>query len=83
MGHWIIAPVTFGVGRVTKKDARNRMGSEFMRGGGRGARITETPKNAKTIIGWGRTEKELMRSIVPARATRADVNEEASSGKSI
>ena len=23
VGHWIIAPITFGVGRITEKDARN------------------------------------------------------------
>ena len=48
-----------------------------MRGGGRGARITETPENAKTIIRWNRTEEELVRSVVPARTTRANVNEKA------
>ena len=78
VGHWIIAPVTFGVGRVTEKDARNRPGSEFVRDGGHGATITETPVNAKTIIRWSRTEEELVRSIVPARMTWADVNVEAS-----
>ena len=74
VGHWIIPPVTFGVGRITEKDARNRPGSEFARGGGRGARITETPENAKTIIRWGCTEEELVKSIVPARTTQTNVN---------
>ena len=48
-----------------------------MRSSGRGARITETPENAKTIIRWNRTEEELVRSVVPAWMTRANVNEEA------
>ena len=77
VGHWIIAPVTFGVGRITKEDTRKRPGSEFVRCSGRGARITETPENAKTIIRWNRTEEELVRSVVPARTTRANVNEKA------
>ena len=77
VGHWIIAPVTFGVGRITKKYARNRPGSKFVRGGGCGSRITETPENAKTIIRWNRTEEELVRGVVPAGTTRANVNEEA------
>ena len=76
VGHWIIAPVTFGVGRITKEDARKRPGSEFVRCSGRGARITETPENAKTIIRWNRTEEELVRSVVPAGMTGADVNKE-------
>ena len=77
MGHWIIAPVTFGVGRITKEDARKRPGSEFVRSSGRGARVTETPENAKAIIRWNHTEEELARSVVPARTTRANVNKEA------
>ena len=76
MGHWIIAPITFGVGRITKKDARKRPGSEFVRSSGRGARITETPENAKTIIRWNRTEEELVRGVVPAGTTGANVDEE-------
>ena len=48
-----------------------------MRSGGRGARITETPENAKTIIRWNCTEEELVRGVVPAGTTRANVNEEA------
>ena len=54
-----------------------------MRSSGRSARITETTENAKTIIRWNRTEEELVRSVVPARTSRADVNEEAGGGKSI
>ena len=77
VGHSIIAPVTFGVGRITKENARKRPGSEFVRCSGRGVRITETPKNAKTIIRWNRTEEELVRGVVPAGTTGANVNEEA------
>ena len=76
VGHWIIAPVIFGVGRITKEDARKRPGSEFVRCSERGARITEAPENAKTIIRWNRTEEELVRGVVPAGTTRANVNEE-------
>ena len=49
-----------------------------MRSSGRGARITETPEDAKTIIRWNRTEEELVRSVVPAWMTRPNVYEEAS-----
>ena len=76
VGDWIIAPVTFGVGRIAKEDARKGPGREFVRSSGRGARITETPENAKTIIRWNRTEEELVRGVVPAGTTRANVNEE-------
>ena len=48
-----------------------------MRSSGHGARITETPEDAKTIIRWNRTKEELVRSVVPARTTRANVNKEA------
>ena len=49
-----------------------------MRSSGRGARITETPENAKTIIRWNRTEEKLVRSVAPAWMTRVNVYEEAS-----
>ena len=77
MGDWTIAPVIFGVRRIAKEDARKRPGCEFVRSSGRGARITETPKNAMNIIRWNRTEEELVRSVVPARTTWANVNEKA------
>ena len=83
MGHWIIAPVTFGVGGVTEKNTRDRPWSEFMRGGGRGARITETPEDPETIIGGGDTKEKLMRGIVPAWTTWTDVKKEGGGGKSI
>ena len=48
-----------------------------MRSSGRGARLTETPENVKTIIRWNRTEEELVRGVVPAGTTGVNVNEEA------
>ena len=77
MSDRIIAPVTFGVRRVAKEDAWDRSWCELVWRGGRGARITETPEDAKTIIRWNRTEEELVRSVVPAGTTGANVNEEA------
>ena len=47
-----------------------------MRSSGRGARITETPEDAKTIIRWSRTEEVPVRSVVPAGTTGVDVNKE-------
>ena len=54
-----------------------------MRRSGGEARIAETAKDAKAIIRWGRTKEEMVRGIVPAWATRADVNEEGGGGKSV
>ena len=54
-----------------------------MRRSGGGARIAETTKGAKAIIRWGRTKEEMVRGIVPAWMTRADVNEEGGGGESI
>jgi hypothetical protein len=54
-----------------------------MRGSGRGARITETPEGPKTIVGRWDTEEELMRGIVPARATGSDVEKEGGGGESV
>ena len=48
-----------------------------MRSSRRGARITETPANAKTIIRWNRTEEELVRGVVPAGTTGVNVTDEA------
>jgi hypothetical protein len=44
--HRIIAPVAFGVSRVTQEDTRNGTGGEFMWGGGDGARIATTTEDA-------------------------------------
>ena len=77
MSDRIIAPVTFGIRRVAKEDAWDGSWCELVWRGGRGARITETPENAKTIIRWNRTEEELVRGVVPAGTTGANVNEEA------
>jgi hypothetical protein len=51
--------------------------------GGRGARIAKTPEDAKTVIGRRCTEEKVVRSVVPTRTTRTDVDETGSSGKSI
>jgi hypothetical protein len=83
MGHGIIAPVTFGVGRVTKENTRDRTRSEFVRSGGRGARITKAPEDPKTIVRRGGAEEELTRSIIPARTTWADVKKEGGGGESV
>ena len=48
-----------------------------MRSGGRGARITETPENAKTTIRWSCTEEELVRGVVPVGTTWANVTKKA------
>ena len=53
-----------------------------MRRSGSDARIAEAAKAAKAIIGWGRTKEEMVRGIVPAWATRADVDEEGGGGES-
>src|SRR4051812_30524290 len=83
VGDWIIAPVTFGVGRIAKEDARKGPRGEFVRSGGRGARITKTPEDAKTIIRWNRTEEKLMRGVVPAGTTGSNVNEETGGGERV
>ena len=74
MSDRIIAPVTFGVGRVAKKDAWDGTGCKLVWRGGRGARITETPEDAETIIGRWCAEEKVVRGVVPPRATRTNVN---------
>ena len=74
MGHEIITPVTFGVGRIAKEDAWDGSGCELVWRGGHGATITETPKDAETVIGWWCTEEKVVRSVVPPRTTRTNVN---------
>ena len=54
-----------------------------MRGGGGGARITKTPENPKTVIRWRDTEEELMRCIIPAGTTWADVKKKGGGGESV
>ena len=74
MGDMMISPVTFGVRRVAKEDAGDGSWCVHVWHGGRGARITETPKHAKTIIGWWCTEKKVVRGIVPLGTTRTNVD---------
>ena len=74
MSDRIIAPVTFGVRRIAKEDAGNRTWCEFMWREGGGARITETPKDAKTVVGRWCAEEKMMRGVVPPGATWTDVN---------
>ena len=74
MSDRIIAPVTFGVRRVAKEDAWDGSWCELVWRGGRGARITETPEDAETIIGRWCAEEKVVRGVVPPRATRTNVN---------
>ena len=74
MSDRIIAPVTFGVRSVAKEDAGDGSWCELMWRGGRGARITETPEDAETIIGRWRAEEKVVWGIVPPRATQTNVN---------
>ena len=68
MSDRIIAPVTFGARRVAKEDAWDGTWCELVWCGGRGAGITETSKNAETIIGRCCAKEKVVRGIVPPRA---------------
>ena len=72
MSNRIIAPVTFGVRSVAKEDAGDGSWCELMWRGGRGARITNTPRDAETITGWWCTEEKVVRGVVPPRTTRTE-----------
>ena len=74
MGDGVVAPVTFGVGRVAKEDAWVGSRCELVWRRGRGAGITETPKDAETIIGRWCDEEKVVRGVVPPRVTRTNVN---------
>ena len=74
MGHWIIAPITFGVGRITKEDASEGVWREHVRGGGGDVRVTKTRKDKKLIIRGRGAEEKLVVCIVPARTAWMYVN---------
>ena len=74
MSDRIIAQVTFVVRRVAKEDTWDRSWCELVWRGRRGARITETPEDAETIIGRGCAEEKVVRGVVPPRATWTNVN---------
>jgi hypothetical protein len=80
LGHGIIAPIAFSVSRVTEENAWNGARSEFMRCGGDGAGVTTASENPKTIVGWRRTIKEMVRRVVPSGTTWTKVNEEGGGG---
>ena len=69
MSDRIIAPVTFDVRGVAKEDTWDGSWCELVWRGGRGARITETPEDAETIIGRWCAEEKVVRGVVPPRAT--------------
>ena len=54
-----------------------------MRSGGGDARITDTPKNTKVVIGGRATEEEMMWCKVPTSTTRTNVDEERGSGEGV
>lgn len=68
VGDGIVAPVTFGVRRVTEEDAREGAWGELVRGGGGDARVTKAPEHTKLIIRGRSAEKKLVGCVVPARA---------------
>lgn len=70
----IIAAIAFGVSRVTKKDTWNGARGEFVRGGGGCTRVAVATENAKTVVERRRPEKEVVWCVVPAGATRADID---------
>ena len=73
VGDGIVAPISLGVGGVADEDASDRTRCEFVRSGVGNARLTKTPKKTQAIIRWGRTEKKMVRCIVPPWAARAKV----------
>jgi hypothetical protein len=81
MGYGIIAPVTFGVGRVTNEDTGDRTRSEFVRSGGRSA--NKGTRRSEDHRKTGGAEEELMRSIIPARTTWSDVKKEGGGGEGV
>ena len=54
-----------------------------MRSSGGDARITETPKNTKIIIGRWAIEEEMMWCKVPTSTTRTNVDEEGGGGEGV
>ena len=70
----IEAPISLVLERETEKDAWGGSGGEFVWCSGGGARVTQASEDAKTIIGWRRTEEKLVWGEVPARTTRSNVN---------
>ena len=74
MSDMIIAPVTFGVRRVAKKDAWDGSWCKLVWRGGRGARITETPEYTETIVGRWCAEDKVVRGVVPPGTTQTKVD---------
>ena len=81
--HRIITSLAFSVSWVTEEDTRQGARGKFMRSGGYYTRITEASENAKTVVGWRRPKKKMMRGVVLTDTTRTKVNEEGGGGKGI
>jgi len=56
----IIAPVPLVIRRVPKKDTESRTGSQLVRSGSNGVRVTRTPKDSKVIVARRGTEESMV-----------------------
>ena len=83
VGDGIVAPISLEVGGVGDENASDRTRCKFVRSGVDNARIAKAPENTQSIIRRGRTEKKMVRCIVPPWAARAKVKENRSSGEGV
>jgi hypothetical protein len=69
------ASVTLVIRRVSEKDTEGRPGSQLMRSGGGGVRVTRTPEDSKVVVPRRGTEKSVVRRGSWAGSRRKSVKE--------
>jgi hypothetical protein len=79
----IIAAIALGVRRIADEHTRKGARGELMRISGGCTRVAATPKDVEIVVGRWCAEEKVVWCILPAGATRPDVNEKSGGGECI
>jgi hypothetical protein len=79
----IIAAITLGVSRIADEHTRKGARGELMRSSRGCTGVAATAKDAEVIIGRWCAEEKVVWCILPAGATRPNVNEKSGDGEGI
>jgi hypothetical protein len=79
----IIAAIALGVRRIADEHARKRARGELVRSCGGCTGIAATTKDAEIVVGGWCAKEKVVWCVLPAGATRPDVNEESGGGECI
>jgi hypothetical protein len=79
----IIAAIALGVSRIADEHTRKGARGKLMRSSGGCIGVAATTKDAEVVVGRWCAEEKVVWCILPAGATRPDVNEKSGGGECI